>query len=1154
MMETHDPTHYKKLSQRDHMREKPGMYVGSISSVPRSDYIFDAKEAKFSYSSFSVSPAIERTFLEIISNAADASYTARQNGRKIYPINVEMTDTSIRVTNKGCIGIPLGIHPEHGIHVPELIFGNLLTSSNYGPADETKKNAGTYGIGAKATNVYSSKFQVMIGNKEERKTYHQEWEEGMSVCKPPVLTDHYNGPNYVSIEYDLDFPFFKTTQYDEEACCLFFRRTLDYALTCKVPVTFNDEAHEYSFSDIKDYAKVIFGTDRKMISFCFDENGEITKNHRDPTVELCIIDTEEGNSISFVNGMTTVDGVHLQQAYSAISAILLPLVNSPKKESSGVKLMMSDVKNYLSVIISFRTANPEFVGQTKERLSGPKPKMKLTEADLKPILSWDILSRLRAAMEAKEFLLLKKTDGGKKRMNLENGVNANWIYKSPQDCTLFLIEGKSAKNYSVASLNYWEGGRNVVGILPLKGKPLNAMNASFKQLSENKEFNELKQMLGLREMIDYSNDKNFASLNYGSVLILADSDTDGCHIASLILNYFFSRCRGLLQRGCIMFLRTPIIRVYVRGKKTKSSPGSCQNDESSCISFYKLSDFKDWTVTHPDYNEKSKYRIHYQKGLGTSRPDHVKEDWETPKIVQCIYDDSTEETMKLAFDQKNADLRKKWMSDYKEGLKIDMLEEIPISQFIRTELIHYSLDTLRRAIPGVDGFKESIRKIIRASMVHPKWKGTSETYKSKLEEVKLAQFSAFVAGSTNYHHGEEILSSAISGLCQAFVGSNNLPLFDAGGMYGTRVEGGKDRASPRYLFTRPLPYLKYIFRKEDEDILIRKEEEGEEIEPEFYLPVIPLHIINGVSGIAVGYSTFIPNHSAHDVINWLLTRLKGNTPVPLLPWYRGFNGKIEIVTVQEEETPIQVGEEGGVAPEDEHEEDKFDIKLPGTGYRTMLTHGKFKEGKKSNEYIIDELPIGRWTGSYDKFLRQIFKKVENCSTDSDVNFTVSGTDKEEITEKELRLTRSYGLGNMVLLDVHGVPRNYGGGVQQIMESFYQFRLPFYDKRRDSILTKWRDEMKRLTNKMKFIRLVVDRELIIDRRPKSEVVEEMEKKHKLPSELLNIPIVSCTEDEIEKLKKEISGIDSDIDLLKIKLASQLWEEDLLKLRDEIPKVC
>jgi len=384
-------------------------------------------------------------------------------------------------------------------------------------------------------------------------------------------------------------------------------------------------------------------------------------------------------------------------------------------------------------------------------------------------------------------------------------------------------------------------------------------------LSNNEEISNLKKIIGLQSGAHY---ENTSKLRYGGIILLTDSDVDGIHIRGLLLNMFEVFWPSLLNMGFVHTLNTPIVRATRR---------------SEVKLFYNEHEYKEWRNNDSEYKS---FKIKYLKGLGSSTPAEAREYFKDvhSSIVKYVNDIRTPEMMSLAFDKKRAGDRKKWLMDYSEDDVINTSSrEVGVTDFVNKELIHFSTSDMNRSIPSVsDGFKTSQRKSLCGSLM----KGIINS------EAKVAQLSGFVADKMEYHHGEVSLCSTITGMAQNFTGSNNIEIFTPKGQLGSRLEGGKDAASPRYVFVQMNPVTMKIFRKEDESVLRYLEEDGNTIEPEYYVPIIPMVLVNGSQGIGTGYSTSIPQYNPKDIIGNIRKRLGGQELSELEPYYRGFTGTI----------------------------------------------------------------------------------------------------------------------------------------------------------------------------------------------------------------------------------------------------------------------
>ena len=1156
----------KYKDQRDHIYEVPQMYLGgSIKNSNRLERVLDLDTLLFKEKEISISDGLERIFVEISSNAGDNASRSMRNGVDPGEVSVTMTGTTIKVRNGG-IPIPVEMHPEEKVFVPEMIFGMLMSSSNY-DKDIARTESGVNGFGAKLTNIFSKSFKVTIGDPHNKSLYTQTWSENMKNKGEHEIT-YYNKNEkaFVEVEFVIDFLKFgyKDMKYPGEAFEFFSRHVVDMAFTLKIPVSFNGK--KFIIKNAKDYDKLYLGKDKvkNSILYCswpegtetyVKNNVEYSKNKNIlPTMEICAIDTpDEAFKISFLNAMWTKNnGVHFDAAFKAIASTVLDTVNgetsSKKKKKKGekgeksLKIALTDVKKHVSLIVNCWLEDPEFDGQGKRELKGPTPKVTIDEKVLKPIMRWELVARLYAELDAKMFRIASKSDGKKKKFlnGMEKLKDANKAASSEsENCTLYITEGDSALTFAKKLRSFIPGGKgnDYIGLYPLKGKPINVMNAPFDQIANNKEINDLKDVLGLRERLDYNIEENYKTLRYGHLMVLADADNDGKHILGLVMNIFHCKYPTLLARGFVKYLRTKILEVRKGG---------------TTIKFYSQHEYELWRDETPDFKT---WKHDYFKGLGSSENKDIEEESKDPKIVYSIYDEIAPYSMRLAFDKKLTNNRKQWIAQWEPDYKVETMKVQPISAFINHEFIQFSIADVARSIPRfTDGLKVSQRKILWTAL--KRWGKKAGT---AAEHMKVAQFAAKVSESMAYMHGEKSLEGAIIGMAQNFVGANNLPCFERKGELGTRSAMGKDAAAGRYTFTRPESYVPYIFKKEDQPILNILVDEGQDIEPLTLIPIIPMHLINGVCGIGTGSSSYIPAHNPLDVVYWLECKIKG-LPLPeLIPWYRGFKGEIEV------KRRSKKLEENETSEEDENETDEHFI--DENTKVSMFTYGIFEEektGRTKTKVVVTELPIGKSIDSYEIFLKRlreekVITKYDDYSTAEEPRFEIYGMKRPSI--RNLKLVKSYGMSNMVLLDNRNRPVKYENA-EAIMETFYSIRLAYYEKRKEYILSNIKDQIQLLNAKIKFVESVIKGIDLLQDNPKLTIEElnnkggiftikqnkqniskQMERCGFDPELLKKISMYSLSSEEIQSFKDEISKIEEERNVTENKKAEQFWLDDL-----------
>ena len=560
---------YRQMDQRTHVYEKPAAYIGSDEPVLRGEYLYDFDTGVIVQRNVDYVEGCERLFHEILSNAYDnverSRLTPPEHGEDPSHIEVRMDATTFTITNYGN-PIPIELNKQSSLYAPELIFGNLLTSSNY---DQRRRGAGTNGIGAKATNVFSQKFMVDISSKPQQLRYHKKWYHNMRQIMPPRIESCMVAASQVTVSYVMDFARFGYSFYPLEAFQLAARACADVSFTCKIPVRFNDIL--FNAGNIQSYLGLYLN------SLSLGSPKFITSNQSPITIatssspsgghlELAAVDAPDAGHVSFVNNMMTRDGgVHVMPCIKAISEGLLECINeSLKKSKSSVLATINDVKPHLFMIISIKVSDPKFRSQTKAFLSSPKVKVTIPEETCCPVKQWNLAARVKSAVNACRYQQLSKTDGKlSHHVKLRSGINANNAGKSGcLECVLYITEGESGACYANKLISFIPTAQDNIGVLPLRGKLLNVLKASPEQIEANHEIAELKQMLGLCEGTNYSDDAEFHKLRYGNLMIMADSDVDGKHIISLVVNFFHQRFPSLLSRGFLCYYSTPIIRVW----------------------------------------------------------------------------------------------------------------------------------------------------------------------------------------------------------------------------------------------------------------------------------------------------------------------------------------------------------------------------------------------------------------------------------------------------------------------------------------------------------------------------------------------------------------------------------------------------------------
>ena len=892
---------YQRLDHRTQIYKEADMYLGSISKqsglIKVLDFVNPTKP-KFVDVNFDFPDGCRRLILEPLYNGTDNVVESRSRNHASGEIDIKMDNKIVTIRNGG-IPIPITIHETEKIWTPQLIFATLLTSGQYKKKEKT--GSGKNGYGAKLTNIFSKWMRVRIGNPYDKKSYEQIYEQNMTIINPPTIIEGYSQEPFVEVSFMMDFERFGYTSYPNEVISWVAAVSAELSFTIKVPVTFN--GYRFEISDVLGF-KDLTGhiTNNYIIHYEYPDgtdlknkrmpNGTMTKVSVDskiiPLVEVCLIDSPDINDIySFANSANTREGgVHVEQVYDSVTDIIIQTVNNSIKSKKDDKLNRkqalnkSDLKRHLSLIVSCNNlVNVSFTSQEKVKLTSPKPKIKIDESILKKISNWELALRLYADLEAKLNKGNKDSKTNKKYLSFDgyDAANNSGIKGESHKCVLYEVEGLSAMGYARNMKSSMPADKRAyVGLFAQMGKPMNVRTAKLLKFTNSDKIKRFLTALGLDPIKDpdYTKDENFKQLNYGCLAMLNDADVDGKHISALILNIIYCRYRSLLRRNFIVMVRTPIIRIW-KGKISHK--------------FYSQASYKKFIAENP---ECAKWEIKYYKGLGSSEDDEVDDETKNPKIAYMIYDDTADQYFDLAFgnEKGQTDKRKEWISRFELLEGIEDLQMLPISKFLNHELLEHARWSMARTIPRFDGLKNVQRKIIFGS--YDKWKSGLGT---NTKQVKTAHLGNRVSEITDYIHGEKSMIDSLNKMVLSYTGSNNMRYFVPKGQFGTRNSGGLDAGESRYTFLYPEWWWPYIFRDEDTHILEISKRDGGSWEPEFYLPIMPLHMFNGCLGIGTGSSTFMPNFNPVDIYNAIIKIVSNLKPSQLIPWYRGFKGKITIM-------------------------------------------------------------------------------------------------------------------------------------------------------------------------------------------------------------------------------------------------------------------
>ena len=442
------------------------------------------------------------------------------------------------------------------------------------------------------------------------------------------------------------------------------------------------------------------------------------------------------------------------------------------------------------------------------------------------------------------------------------------------------------------------------------------------------------------------------------------------------------------------------------------------------------------------------------------------------------------------------------------------MTEKTITEFLSVEYKDFAMYSIEgRAIPScIDGFKPSQRKVIHVA--NQIWKTGNE------KVLKIFQLSGKVASDVFYHHGDASLNSAIINMAQKF--KNNAPLLEEDGQFGSLRS--PQAGAPRYIGTKLSDNFRLMYK--DFDLLNYKEEEGEKIEPEFFLPIIPTVLINGSSGIAVGFATNILNRDVKSVTDSCIKILTEKKIEEIAPSLREFTGDF----VQDTEN-----------------------------HKRWIIRGKI-ERLNTSTVKITELPPSMTFEKYEDLLdklcetKEIVSYDDNCKDSIEYIIKFTRSDLEKATdEKLIKMFKLEEASTEIFstLDENGKLKIFET-TSEIIEYFVAFRLSYYHKRKEFMLAKMNHDLKILSNRGRFIKAILDEKLKINNVSKALIIEgiiemKLDKIDDSYDYLLRMPIYSLTKELFEKLKEDFTTKKGEIKKLEETDPKDMYLDDLNDLK-------
>ena len=1157
---------YQKKTDKQHVLDNPDTYTGSMTLTDYDTFVVsEGEEVKIAAKQVSIVPGLYKIVDEAIVNARDHVVRMKEavdrGQTDALPvteidITIDATDGTITIFNNGN-GIDVAKHPEEDIWIPELIFAHLRTSTNY-DKEAKKVTGGKNGFGIKLGFIWSSFGRVETIDHIRGLKYVQEFEDNLNVIKPPTVTKCAKKP-YTLISFKPDYKRMGLPGLTADMLALLKRRVYDLAAVTdkSVKVKYNKEL--VPVKTFLHYVDLYVG-DKATTSRVHEEANERWE------YVVCMAPKEEFTQVSFVNGIFTgKGGKHVDYILNQFVRKMTAFIKQKKK----IDVKPNTIKEQIFLFVRCVIENPAFDSQTKDYMNTPVASFgsacEITDKFIEKAAKLGIMDAACALTEVKTTKTLKKQDGVKSKSvrGIPKLVDANDAGGPNSDkCMLILCEGDSAKAGIMSGLSAKD--RNTIGVYPLRGKLFNVRGEAAKRISEVKEIHEIKQIVGLEAGKKYTPAEAKQMLRYGKVCIMTDQDLDGSHIKGLCINLFDAEWTSLLAiPGFICFMNTPIIKAH-KGAQQRL--------------FYNDGEYEEWKKVNPTKG----WTFKYYKGLGTSTGKEFKEYFENKKIVNFISTgEISRDAIDKVFNKKRACDRKEWLENYDRDIYLDTNQaEVQYEEFIAKDMIHFAKYDCERSIPnGIDGLKTSQRKILYTCLE-----------RRLFNEIKVAQLGGAVSEKSRYHHGEQSLYGAIINMAQNFVGSNNINLLEPNGQFGTRLQGGDDAASERYICTQLSKLTRLIYPEADDQVLTYLNDDGTSVEPMFYVPIIPMQLVNGGKGIGTGFSTDIMNYNPLSIMDYIKHMLEGKSTTlapPLLPFYAGFKGKV--------------------------------VPLSGTKY---LIKGVY-EVLSDKQVRVTELPVGTWTDDYKKYIEELIdvkpasssseaddkkagkKKTKaaavnqvkdyiDMSTDTTVDITITfmpgviaalqsesvsiagasdaasdtasdaGTSASETAadttscnalDKLLKIYTTRSTTNMHVFDETEKLMKCSK-VEDLVAHYFKVRMDYYIKRKAHQVVALEKEACVLSNKARFILELLEDAFDLRKKKTAEVsallkarnyhVIEEDEDYKY---LVRLPMDSVTAENVAKIIAERDRKNGDLEALKQTTETQLWLNELAILREE-----
>jgi DNA gyrase subunit B len=538
------------------VRRRPGMYIGGVDKS-----------------------GLHHLLWEIVDNSVDEV----MNGHATRIIvTLENDGRTISVSDNGR-GIPVDVHPKTGKSALEVIFTTLHAGGKFGN-DAYKVAGGLHGVGASVVNALSKSLVAQV--RRDGVTYTQKYRRGKPLG--PVEPGEPSRGNGTTVTFTPDPEIFLDAEYDEKLIAE--RLEVKTYLNKGLVIQFIDQKHKTSVEfrhdgGVADFLEAMNGSrqDHRVAPSPFVLEREDFEEGLRCNLALAWTEATDEDVRSFVNTIPTRDGgTHEQGLRDAVKAAVLRFMDAHELIKKGLEIKGEDVREGVTAVLSIFVREPQFQGQTKGRLNNPEVKG-LVESMVRPRLE-DFLfknksvgdaianrviqaARAREASRAAASQVRRKT-AISNRLNLPGKLH-DCDSSNPEESELFIVEGDSAGGSAKQGRD-----RNIQAILPLRGKVLNAEQAGRAKVLDNKELTDVVSALGCGMDDQYDPSR----LRYGKVVLLTDADSDGHHIATLLLTFFYRHLPTLLEEGHVYLACPPLYKI-VWGKETHWAADDASRDK-----------------------------------------------------------------------------------------------------------------------------------------------------------------------------------------------------------------------------------------------------------------------------------------------------------------------------------------------------------------------------------------------------------------------------------------------------------------------------------------------------------------------------------------------------------------------------------------------